>query len=280
MARERRFSERNGYKSFSEEIIIDRITLEMQNALCSCFDRLDAYMYSHRLDHRSYMTLKEHIWTKYLNGRTYDFDPDEDLICDYLSDGRNEWFSKFDIIEEALAYLKGLKAHLYKGESYFERLKNDLNSEFERLNSGYRVIDKYITDIVTQEEIDSVTTAIDENDNSVREHMQKAVMHYSRRPDPDYRNSIKESISAVEAFCRKKTGERTLGPALKHLQDAGLVIPQVLIIAFDKLYAYTNDGDTGIRHALIEGDAIPTNAEALFMLVSCSAFLNYLNMRS
>lgn len=279
MAREKRFSERNGFKSFSEEIIVGRITPELQNALCSCFDRLDAYIYSLKLSHLPYYQMQEHLWTNYHNQRKAEFDQRNDVVCNYLINPVVKWYEKFDIIEEALFYLSKLKKHLYKDKQYYDSLKDDLNDEFERLNAGYRVVDRYITDIVTKEEIDSVTRTIEENDDSVKEHMQKAVMHYSRRPDADYRNSIKESISAVEAYCRKKTGETTLGKALKHLEDAGLEIPQMLKTAFDKLYAYTNDGDTGIRHALIEGDSVPTNAEALFMLVSCSAFINYLNMR-
>ena len=51
--------------------------------------------------------------------------------------------------------------------------------------------------------------------------------------------------------------------------------------AFDKLYAYTNQPDVGIRHALMDssGTYVPKAEEALFMLVSCSAFINYLNKK-
>ena len=82
-------------------------------------------------------------------------------------------------------------------------LKNDLNSEFERLNVGHRVVDEYVTDIISDEEITSVESVVSQSDDQVKEHIQNAIMLYSQRPDADYRNSIKESISAVEAFCRK-----------------------------------------------------------------------------
>lgn len=50
---------------------------------------------------------------------------------------------------------------------------------------------------------------------------------------------------------------------------------------FEQLYACANQPDTGIRHALIDddGDYVPEAEEALFMLVSCSAFINYLNKK-
>ena len=48
-----------------------------------------------------------------------------------------------------------------------------------------------------------------------------------------------------------------------------------------KLYAYTNQPDTGIRHALMDDDDTytPASEETLFMLVSCSSFINYLNIK-
>lgn len=100
-------------------------------------------------------------------------------------------------------------------------------------------------------------------------------------PVGDYHNSIKESISAVEALCRGKTGENTLGKALNQLEKKRVVIPKLLKTAFEKLYAYTNQEDTGIRHSLMDDDGTytPIADEAIFMLVSCSAFVNYLRKK-
>ena len=39
---------------------------------------------------------------------------------------------------------------------------------------------------------------------------------------------------------------------------------------------YTNDSNTGIRHALMDGKELPGFEEAKYMLVSCSAFVNYI----
>jgi hypothetical protein len=99
----------------------------------------------------------------------------------------------------------------------------------------------------------------------------------SKRPDADYRNSIKESISAVEALVREITGESTLN--LKKLDNTGIVLPSVLRKAFELLYGYTNDESTGIRHALMDDTNAPGADEAVFMLVSCSAFINYLTKK-
>jgi len=43
------------------------------------------------------------------------------------------------------------------------------------------------------------------------------------------------------------------------------------------MYNYTNNKGTGIRrHALMDDSHFPEQKEALFMLVYCSAFINYI----
>ncbi|HAH4962918.1 TPA: hypothetical protein HH430_004721, partial [Escherichia coli] len=85
-----------------------------------------------------------------------------------------------------------------------------------------------------------------------------------------------ESISAIESLCRKITGndKGTLGACLKAIEEKGY-IHSAMKGAFSQLYGYTSD-QGGIRHALTEEDVNPTLAEAKFMLVTCSAFSNYL----
>ncbi len=63
----------------------------------------------------------------------------------------------------------------------------------------------------------------------------------------------------------------TLGDALKLLKDK---IHPAMKSAFEKLYGYTSDAN-GIRHS--NGlERKFTFEEAKYMLISCSAFVNYL----
>ena len=107
--------------------------------------------------------------------------------------------------------------------------------------------------------------------------MKKAVVILADRDNKDYKNCIKESICAVESMCQiiTKNDKATLGQALKSLKDSGLKIHPALEAAFSKLYGYTSD-EGGIRHCegMFESDV--SFEEAKFMLVSCSAFVNYL----
>lgn len=97
----------------------------------------------------------------------------------------------------------------------------------------------------------------------------------NNRETPDYRNSIKESISAVESLAKVLSGsdKATLGEALKEIEKNGK-LHSALKSAFSSLYGYTNDAE-GIRHALLDESSL-TKADARFMLVSCSSFVNYL----
>ena len=99
------------------------------------------------------------------------------------------------------------------------------------------------------------------------------------RKNPNYRNSIKESISAVESFCKliTKDDNASLGEALSEIEKE-YSLHGALKSSFSSLYGYTSDAG-GIRHALIESDVTVEFEEAKFMLVSCSAFINYLKSK-
>ena len=80
---------------------------------------------------------------------------------------------------------------------------------------------------------------------------------------------IEEALKIQGPFMNAKTQ----GQALKEIEDKVNLHPS-LKKAFDSLYGYTSDAD-GIRHALFDEPNV-TFEDAKFMLVSCSAFVNYL----
>lgn len=205
------------------------------------------------------------------------------MATNFLLDESVEWYRKFDLIEKTLVYLKRVYIDNPRGrhpqmQQVIYAFVRNMNHFLKDLNYGYRVVDNLIVPVSSDEEVDTIKKAISDSRDNVKVHLHTALELYSKRPDADYRNSIKESISAIEAFCREQTGENTLGPALNKLKKKGIVIPKMLVVAFEKLYAYTCQPDNGIRHALMDEDGtyVPGQEEAMFMLVSCSAFLNYL----
>ena len=97
----------------------------------------------------------------------------------------------------------------------------------------------------------------------------------SDRQSPDYRNSIKESISAVESICKIVTNDEkaTLGKALKIIEDK-LGLHPALKASLSQLYGYASDSD-GIHHAMLQESNL-SYIDAKFMLVACTNFINYL----
>jgi hypothetical protein len=151
----------------------------------------------------------------------------------------------------------------------------------EREKSGYRIIDRRLVPITDPVELSAVegATNVPDKYSGTRAHLRAAVHLFSQKPKADYRNSIKEAISAVESVARVVSGnpKATLGDALRSISDKMPIHP-ALKEAMNKLYGYTSD-EGGIRHALLEESNID-EAEAKFMLVACSAFVNFCVQRA
>jgi len=103
------------------------------------------------------------------------------------------------------------------------------------------------------------------------------------RESPDYRTSLKESISAVECIAKVIVGNpnTTLGAALNVIKSNGTVdFHQDLNEGLKKIYHYTSDSDgIRIRHALKDTSTVDFE-DAKFMLVMCSSFCNYLTVKA
>jgi len=151
---------------------------------------------------------------------------------------------------------------------------NTVNKVFEEELVQHRFIGNQVTDLTDVHEIEAVQSCIDYDDES-RKHIEKATQLLCNREHPDYENSVKEAISAVEAKCSEILGKKaSLGEALRKLEGNGLIIHPAMKDAFNKLFGYTSDTN-GIRHG--SGMDINTSkAEAKFMLVTCATFCNYL----
>lgn len=197
------------------------------------------------------------------------------------------WYMPYEIIElffEAKRnYSSRCEYDCYERGScdeivWFKGVTAELNKIMEQEKSGYRFLNDKFINITSEEELAEISQATDSPYESVSTHFRKALTLYSDRKNPDYENSIKESISAVEAMCCIITGatgsQATLGNTLKKLEANGVMIHSAMKAGFEKMYGYTSDAD-GIRHGGIDFTNAPAE-DAKYMLVSCSAFVNYL----
>jgi hypothetical protein len=157
------------------------------------------------------------------------------------------------------------------------------NIILERDNSGYRFIGESLAPISNPVEIGEVNETLELTAKyrlqGPYNHIKTAIDQLSKKPIPDYRNSIKESISAIESISKiiSKENSQGLAGALKVLSEK-VNIHGALKTSFLNLYGYTSD-EGGIRHSLLEQSKVSYD-EAKYMLVSCSAFLNYLIAKS
>ncbi|MDD7714371.1 MAG: hypothetical protein PUJ84_00405 [Mollicutes bacterium] len=166
---------------------------------------------------------------------------------------------------------------LYYNENHQIDCEQELNALFEEEFVGYRMVGHEITPITNEVEIDEIKTSLDIEFEGCKSHIKKGLSLLSDREKPDYKNSIKESISAVESICQIicKDDKATLGKALNKLEESGIKLHKSLKEAFSKLYGYTSD-EGGIRHAEGLFESNVSFEDAKFCLVSCCAFVNYL----
>lgn len=157
------------------------------------------------------------------------------------------------------------------------------NTVLKEESSAYRLIDNQFMPVTSDEELAEVENVLQSSEkiSSVHTHIRTAIKHLSDKKSPDYRNSIKESISAVEAICALIVSDEkaTLGKALNRIEKNNIILLNPnLKEGFKHLYDYTSEDD-GIRHSLM-GEHNLDEEDARFMLVSCSAFINYLIAKS
>lgn len=268
------FSERHGYIKPSEALVVECMPKEVQNSIYNC-------LYSFGEENPGFFdSLDKKVWVFFLNEKECDYDQIQfkrGYIILYIIDSNQyEWHQKLSLIEYLLDLLEKIEKDKHQKMQSFIDL---INWSFERLNYGYRIINNLVTPITSKEEVSSIEEALNSAKDNIKEHLNSALKHLADKGKPDYRNSIKESISAVGVLCREMTGENDLGKALFVLEKKqGKLHPQ-LKNAFDNLYSYVNEKQSGIRHELMDesGTYVPTYHEAKYMLVICSAFINYLN---
>lgn len=264
------FSRRNGYNTTSIQLECASDTLKR---------RIIAAFYKQEFD--TYDTME---WTNYTTGIEdmmiemgvpYEFPKNEiikrrnaEALQKFIFESET-WYTIFDFIERYLAV---------SSTATSTKMAKEFNRILEDEVSAYRILDDLVVPITSNAELETIQEAKETPYDSVHTHIAKALSLYADRKAPDYENSIKESISAVEAMCCIITGmtgaQATLGKAIKKLKESGVHIHPALEGAFSSLYGYTSD-ENGIRHGGIDFKNAPAE-DAKYMLVSCSAFVNYL----
>lgn len=223
--------------------------------------------------HRDMRTLIYLLWDNYFKKQVDTLKNNWEGILNEIREyyfGCN-WNEVYDFIE--------FIANNYGNAEYNKEFMNGCNTIFEQEISAYRFVGNKIGQITSETEITGIEEALEKTEKltSINIHLETAIKHLTNRESPDYRNSIKESISAVEAICRiiSNNPKAKLKDALKEIErNKTIELHPALKTAFSNLFGYTSD-ESGIRHSLTDEPNLSFE-DAKFMLVSCSAFVNYL----
>lgn len=265
------FSERKGIKKFSDIVQVKDLNKRTRNKL---------YNEIHDLlmdgDNNFKGQLVKYIYTEIFSMSNDDVPIDdfgflgnwEEILDDIKEICINREYNEvFDFIEGIIKGIDFCEFYSYNKQCFVE----SINNVFVQENVNYRIIDNHIIDVVDEQEINSIEETLNSPFEIVKKHYNKAIKKLYK--DKDYENSIKESITSVEAMCQIINGSKeTLGKALNNLK---IQIHPALKSAYSSIYGYTSD-ENGTRHANGIGEKNATFSEAKYMLVSCSAFINYL----
>jgi len=263
-----RFSERYGYKKARDTIQLDSMDEALRNSLWNML--IIHYWKPAETDtKRSYdiSVLTTLIWRDFYK---QPLDKKPGPLSKYIEGFRlvyfnMHWAEVYDLVE--------FISERCPGKENNKGFRIRCNEVLERELSAYRFVEDKITRIVDPEEIDSIENAIEYSSDPVKVHLNSALEKLSDRDNPDYRNSIKESISAVESLVMEATNQKDDFTKLLKILEKNIDLHPALKKAFSNLYGYTSDKD-GLRHAI--KDKSNTDFEdAKFMLVTCSAFINY-----
>lgn len=274
------FADRNDIFPISVDIqkesLDDRVRIRIYNAF---MDYYQAAKKSKTAENLVNYFLQELYLTDYKFNSFYNNGSGREIFEDAIKTTiyKDNWANVFTFIEfwtNVLNQQPHVNLSYYKGYKNFERMINQI---FEIEFVGYRLIDSKIVPITNDIEISAIEESLKNPSVEVKKHIGKALEKMSNRENPDYENSIKESISSVEAMANIITQGHnlSLGKALEQFEKKDVYIHPALKQAFKSLFGYTSDG-TGIRHAGTLGGKDSTFEEAQFMLITCSAFNNYL----
>jgi hypothetical protein len=284
------FSERIGLKKARTELDKDKLPQDLRNSLWTVmyekvFNFLSndrGYMDSgHTIDGKTAEYSDAALFYRRLWIDFYKF-PIDNLA---LANGKIFNLSPFDFIRKWFfdaAWNEVYELLEFTAESQGRFFTDACNYYLKRELSGYRFVNGLLVEINNQEEVVEIENALNISDNfkPVRTHLSTSLNLMANKKKPDFRNSIKESISAVESLCKIiiKNDTATLGEALKLIEKKHN-IPNSLKAGFSSIYGYTSDKG-GIRHGLLQDDIDVGIDEARFMLIACSAFINYLISKS
>ncbi|GAA2071968.1 hypothetical protein GCM10009821_07460 [Aeromicrobium halocynthiae] len=265
-----RFSERMGHRPVREVIqrqaVDDATRNRLWDVVWSCLPRETV-----SVNDKAYDRLYYAIWIGFFELPADAMPNYSDKIHARLRNRffAGDWHEMYDILEYTIQH-SGRNRH---------RATKFANEVLEDYLCAYRFVSGELVEVTDQQAIDAIEDALAHPLSGVRTHLRRSINLLADRANPDAANSVKEAVSAVEALCIALVGQKaTLGDALKKLEAADILLHPAVKKAWLALYGWTSDAH-GIRHAMQDESEVPIE-DAVYMLVSCSAFVTLLTEKA
>ncbi|MCY3693992.1 MAG: hypothetical protein OXG77_02130 [Chloroflexi bacterium] len=254
-----RFSERQGHRpSRADTIQLESMDERLKNAIWN-------FLYARFLGENSTRALRMlgELLLQIAGGRADEVSVFHQTRLSQFSTWyfNSAWFDVYDALEYSLQKF-GNDSH-----------RKSINEILEREGSAYRFVGGFIAPISNEMEADSVGEAANQGlaFNLASQHISQAIAHLGNRSNPDYRNSIKEAVSAVETGVQIAAGS----PGLRFEKAVNsLDLHPQFKQALQNLFRWASDED-GVRHGMHSERQVGF-PDARMVLVMCSAIVNFL----
>jgi len=258
------FSHRQGYKKIRDELQTDSFDQETSNKLwdiisamitnANCKDLIQKFLkilYVEVLNKTADATPKMYLSTMLVKGTSY-----EEL--------KFHWFENFTFNQKMDAI--EILACVFNGMS----IQKEFNEKFKELLVPYRILEnRKIIKVDSEEEYKAIEQATKETG-----HIDKVAGLLFDRKNPDYRNSIKESILAVEEVCGAISGSSKDFKPCVDIIGKKMKMHEKFKDSLKNMYDFCSD-EKGVRHSGSTQSDIDFE-DAKFVLVFCSSAINYL----
>lgn len=214
-----------------------------------------------------------------------DYESRQQIRAFYLDSGR-AWHFPYDLFEyHAFSmYMSSFSGQNFSSgqiesrENQRSQFAGQLNAELARAGCAYLFVAGLLTPITSSLEADEVRRASSApaKFHGTREHICAGLDSLAKKPTPEVRNCIEESLHAVESALKVATGVTTGG--VKDALDKFATqhaVHGALRDAIKKLYGYASN-KPGLRHPLLDEKNDLTPVDARMMLVTASSIVNWI----
>lgn len=186
----------------------------------------------------------------------------------------------FSHLTNDIAFIKHDTEVLITKSDAQEYLTNEIQLLFDEENLGYEFKDGFVQRRGNLHTINLINkaekTLSEQRLNAARMHFSKALRNFRDRTKPDYENTVKEAVCAIEAAAKElfpNAKSKTLGDFITwatHRNDC--LFPKTIGQTFTGLYAFRNSGE-GVSHGATSGDAVTSELSEYVLGIAASQII-------